>query len=178
MKSPKVLLFASLALILGLTFVSLMPATAEARRPGPTIVEIAASDPGNFSTLVAAVQKAELVDALNGNRHFTVFAPTNTAFDNAAEAVLGGGATGTDLVDALDKDTLTNILLYHVTRGDRQSQSLFPPKSVKMLNGDRTVTSIEDGKPFINDSEIIIKDIRASNGIVHVINAVLLPPSN
>jgi uncharacterized surface protein with fasciclin (FAS1) repeats len=90
--------------------------------------------------------------------------------------VLGVGAKGPELVDALELDALTNILLYHVTRGDRQSQSLFPPKRVKMLNGDRAETSIENGKPFINGSEIIIKDIRASNGIVHVIDAVLLPP--
>jgi uncharacterized surface protein with fasciclin (FAS1) repeats len=178
MMAMKTLKLVSMFLFVALAVSAIMPATARAQqRDSRTIVGIAVDNP-DFSTLVYAVQKAGLVDALNGNKQYTVFAPTNDAFDDAAEALLGPGKTGPELVDALPVDALTDVLLYHVTRGNRLSQSLFPPKSVDMLNGDTAMTSVMNGKAYIAGAEILATDIRASNGVIHVIGAVMLPPAN
>jgi uncharacterized surface protein with fasciclin (FAS1) repeats len=138
-------------------------------RPGPqTIVGIALGNP-DFSTLVAAVVAADLVDALNGDRQLTVFAPTNAAF-----AALGLNA---DNVGDLPKDALTDILLYHVTPGRRIAKSVVNTPRLQMLNGDAATISRSAGSVRINESTIAATDISARNGIVHVIDAVLLPPS-
>lgn len=176
--TQKSLKLMSLFLFVALALTAIMPATASAqKRDSRTIVGIAVDNP-DFSTLVYAVQKAGLVDALNGKKQYTVFAPTNAAFDAAAEALIGPGATGMQLVDALEPEALTDILLYHVTRGNRLSQSLFPPKSVKMLNGDIAMTSVMGDKAYIDGAEILATNIRASNGVIHVIGFVMLPPAN
>jgi len=140
----------------------------------PTIAGIATGD-SSFSTLVAALDKAGLVATFDGNRHFTVFAPTNTAFDNAAAAF--GYANGPALVAALDVDTLTAILKYHVTLGDRNSKSVLAAGSLRMLDDNWTTIRVTGGVVTIDDAEIVATDFRASNGYVHVINAVMLPPS-
>lgn len=145
-------------------------------KPGESIVEIALGNP-NFSTLVAAVVKADLVDVLNGNRMFTVFAPTNDAFDAAAEAVLGAGNTGTDLVEALDKETLTVILLYHVAPGERFSGDVVTAERIRMMNKDFTYV---DGTTIVGNNSsanlvLDLIDIDAKNGVIHVIDFVLLP---
>jgi transforming growth factor-beta-induced protein len=136
--------------------------------PG-TIVEIAAAD-GRFTTLVAAVQAAGLVDALNGEGPLTVFAPTDDAF-----AALPAGT-----IDALlaDIPTLTNILLYHVVSGKVMAADVVNLTSATTLEGANISISVRDGNVYLNDSvQIIITDIEASNGVIHVIDAVLLPPS-
>ena len=145
-------------------------------KPGETIVEIALGNE-NFTTLVAAVVKAELVDVLNGNRMFTVFAPTNDAFDAAAEAVLGAGNSGTDLIDALPKSDLTNILLYHVSPGERFSGDVVTAERIRMMNKDFTYV---DGTTIVGNNSsanliLDLIDIDASNGVIHVIDFVLLP---
>lgn len=141
---------------------------AEARQ-GSTIVEIAADNP-NFTTLVAAVQEAGLVDALNGKRHFTVFAPTNDAF-----AALGLNAGN---IDSLPDDVLADILLYHVVPGDRLSQSVVGAERIRTLNGD-FLHPVVDGDLTIDASNssagVVAADISASNGVIHVVDAVLLP---
>jgi uncharacterized surface protein with fasciclin (FAS1) repeats len=149
---------------------------AKGNKPGDTIVEIASGNPA-FSTLVAAVAKADLVDTLNGNRNFTVFAPTNAAFDAAAEAVLGAGNTGMDLINALDKATLTNILLYHVSPGERFSGDVVTADRIRMMNKDFTYVS---GTTIIGNNSsanlvLDLIDIDARNGVIHVIDFVLLP---
>jgi uncharacterized surface protein with fasciclin (FAS1) repeats len=149
---------------------------AQAKRPGDTIAAIASSNP-NFSTLVAAASKAGLVDTLNGNRMFTVFAPTNAAFDAAAVAVLGAGNTGMDLVNALDEDTLRNILLYHVAPGNRFSQSVVNANRIRMMNKGFVFV---DGATLVGNNSsanlnLGLIDIKASNGVIHVIDFVLLP---
>jgi len=150
--------------------------SAENRAALPTIAGIAVSNP-NFTTLVAALSKAGLVETFSGNGHYTVFAPTNAAFDAAAAALVGPGATGLDLVEALDVPTLTAVLSYHVTRGDRSAQSVLASGTLRMLDGNAaTVTT--DGGARINNAAIGATDIRASNGLIHVIDAVLLPPAN
>jgi uncharacterized surface protein with fasciclin (FAS1) repeats len=131
------------------------------------------SDP-NFSTLVAALVKADLVDALSGRRKLTVFAPTNDAFN--ALAVQLGFSDGMALVEALPAEQLTPILLYHVTRGVRPADSLFPPKAVQMIDRNLAYTSVIDGAPYIDGQPILVTDIKASNGMIHVIGGVMLPP--
>ncbi len=140
----------------------------------PTIAEIAAGD-SNFSTLVAALSKAGLVDTFFGNRHFTVFAPTNEAFDNLAGSLgFNGGAS---LVAALDGDALAPILLYHVTRGDRNATSVIAAGALRMLDGNAADIWTDTGMAYIENAQIVLPNLRASNGIIHVINAVILPPA-
>lgn len=161
-------LFAMFAAVLALAAV--VPAFAANKRQN--IVEIAVSNP-DFSTLVAAVVKADLVDALDGPKRLTVFAPTNDAFD--ALAVEMGFADGMALVNGLTAEQLTPILLYHVTNGNRPAQSLFPPKTVRMISGERAETSVEGHVRLIDGAPIIATNIRASNGMIHVIDGVMLP---
>jgi transforming growth factor-beta-induced protein len=135
-----------------------------------TIVEIAAAD-GRFTTLVAAVQAAGLVDALNGEGPFTVFAPTDDAF-----AALPEGTVEALLADI---PALTDILLYHVVSGKAMAADVVNLTSVTTLEGKDISIKVEDGNVFLNDSvQVIITDIEASNGVIHVIDSVLLPPAD
>jgi transforming growth factor-beta-induced protein len=132
------------------------------------IVDIAVED-GRFQTLVAAVQAAGLVDALKADGPLTVFAPTDDAF-----AALPEGT-----VEALLEDipTLTNILLYHVVDGKVMAADVVELSEAETLLGENVSIMVEDGKVMINESQVIITDIEASNGVIHVIDAVLLPPA-
>jgi uncharacterized surface protein with fasciclin (FAS1) repeats len=131
----------------------------------------------NFSTLVAALSKAGLVSTFSGSGSFTVFAPTNAAFDAAAAALLGAGKTGRDLVDALDVATLTAVLKYHVVGDARNAQAVLGASQLVMLDGNAAAIAVKGGSAYINSAKIVSTDIQASNGIVHVIDAVILPPS-
>jgi uncharacterized surface protein with fasciclin (FAS1) repeats len=142
----------------------------------PTIAGIATSN-ANFTTLVAALSKAGLVSTFSGGGSFTVFAPTNAAFDAAAAALIGPGKTGQDLVSALDVATLTAVLKFHVVGDARNAQAVLASSQIVMLDGNATAIALKSGSPYINSSKIVSTDIQASNGIVHVIDAVLLPPS-
>ena len=168
----KHILFSTL-LVIVLLFVAALP-VAQAAPPtpasGPTLVEVAIAvndETGEFSTLIAAVQAADLVDALNRKGKMTVFAPTDAAF---AELGLNAGNIG-----ALPQDTLTNILLYHVTSGNRLSQSVIGADQIRMANGQFTEISVTDSGVFINDAQIVAVDVLAGNGVIHVIDSVLLP---
>lgn len=152
------------------------PAGQNGRAALPTIAQVAVGNP-DFSTLVKALTKANLVDLFNGSRQFTVFAPTNAAFDAAAVALLGAGSTGEILVETLDVPTLTAVLQYHVTQGSRIANGLVRSGSVRMLDGNSAAIVAGAGGAQIEGANIVATDIRASNGIVHVIDAVLLPPS-
>ncbi len=134
----------------------------------PTIVDIAVED-GRFTTLVAALQAADLVETLSGEGPFTVFAPTDDAF-NALPA-------GT--VDALlaDIPTLTSILLYHVVAGEVPAADVVALVSADTLNGLPVAVYAEDGVQ-VNEANVVITDIQGSNGIIHVLDQVLLPPSD
>ncbi len=158
------------ALLAGSLLIGLVAAPVAARRAGPSIVETAIAvnaESGEFSTLIAAVQAAGLVDVLNGNRQFTVFAPTDAAF---AALGLNAGNVGT----ALDAATLTDILLYHVTTGRKDAAEVVASDTIRMLNGDRVDVTVGGGV-FVDNAQVIATDIKASNGIIHVIDAVLLP---
>jgi transforming growth factor-beta-induced protein len=132
----------------------------------PSVVNIAL-DNDNFSILVQAVVKAGLVDALSGLGPFTVFAPTNAAF-NALFAQLGISG-----IDALTADQLIPILTYHVVSGNVLSTALSNGQ-VSTLSGKSLNVNLSGGVK-INDSEVVAANIQGSNGVVHVINKVLLP---
>jgi transforming growth factor-beta-induced protein len=132
----------------------------------PTVVDIAVNNP-DFSILVAALQKAELVDALLGDGPFTVFAPTNAAFADLLEAL---GITAEQLLAQPD---LAKVLLFHVISGKVMSTALVDEMTATTLNGE-SVTFTE-GSWFVQDAEIIAVDIEAGNGVVHVIDKVIIP---
>ncbi|PUB15560.1 fasciclin domain-containing protein [Yoonia sediminilitoris] len=134
----------------------------------PDIVDIAVSN-GSFTTLVAAVQAAGLVETLKGDGPFTVFAPTDEAF-----AALPAGTVESLLLPE-NKDQLTAILTYHVVPGAVTSDQLAGQRlSVATVNGADVHIDGRDGVK-VEDSNVITADIIASNGVIHVINAVLLP---
>ena len=141
----------------------------------PSIAAVATSNQ-NFSTLVAALSKAGLVSTFSGAGSFTVFAPTNAAFDAAAAALLGPGKNGQDLVGALDVATLTSVLKYHVVGDARNAQAVLASGQLIMLDGNAAAVAVKTGSPYIQSAKITATDIQASNGIVHVIDGVLLPP--
>ena len=129
----------------------------------PSIVDIATGDE-NFSTLVAALTAADLVETLQGEGPFTVFAPTNAAFDALDEIPEG--------------EALTEVLLYHVASGKFTSSDLLEAKSVTTIQGEEVTVEMDGDKVILNGAvEVLLADIMASNGIVHVIKDVLIPPS-
>ena len=134
-----------------------------------TIVDIAVEDE-RFTTLVVALQAAELDSVLTGSGPFTVFAPTDSAFSKLPEGT----------VESLlaDIPALNDILLYHVVSGDVLAADVLNLESAETLQGDFFSISTEDGKVMVNDAEVIITDITASNGIIHVLDTVLLPPAD
>jgi uncharacterized surface protein with fasciclin (FAS1) repeats len=144
------------------------PGQSTGAKPGSlTIVEIVLQDDGEFDVLQAAVVRAGLVDVLNGAGQFTVFAPTDMAF--VTTLGVADEAAAVAAINGLPLDTLKNILLYHVTEGRRTSASVLAAPSYRMLNGS-TLTRAE-----LSAAGIAATDIAASNGVVHVINAVLHP---
>lgn len=149
------------------------------KKPGgeSTIVDIAASNP-DFEYLVAAVQFAELVDVLNGGRQLTVFAPTNKAFENLANE-LGLASVG-DLLVPANKELVSNILLYHVSPGNKNSRNVLSSGRVNTLLKQFIYSKVENGMAKVgNDANgyanILAVDLRATNGTIHVIDKVLLP---
>jgi uncharacterized surface protein with fasciclin (FAS1) repeats len=137
---------------------------------GPTVVEVAQSvnaQSGEFSTLLAAVVRAGLVDELSGPGQRTVFAPTDAAF-----AELGLDASNISTVPVAD---LTAILLYHVAAGRLAASDVVTRTSLTMAGGGTASIRVENGAAFINDARIVLTDVEAVNGIIHVIDTVLLP---
>jgi uncharacterized surface protein with fasciclin (FAS1) repeats len=143
---------------------------ASAEEPG-TIVDLGIANP-DFSTLVAAVTAAGLVETLSGEGPFTLFAPTNEAF----------AALPAEVTDPLflpeNVDQLVNILKYHVVAGSVPSSSV-ESGDVETLNGDSIAVDVSDAMGIMlnNDAHVTTADIMASNGVIHVIDKVLLPPS-
>jgi uncharacterized surface protein with fasciclin (FAS1) repeats len=124
---------------------------------------------GNFTTLVAAVKASNLVDALSAPGDKTVFAPTDQAF-----AKLPAGTVEALLADI---PTLTNILTYHVVDGAVDAEAAQELSEATALNGKTLNISVEDGSLYVNDSKVVLSDIQTTNGIVHVIDTVLMPPT-
>jgi len=132
------------------------------------IVDIAAGS-ADHSTLVAAVKAAGLVETLKGAGPFTVFAPTNAAF-NALPA-----GTVDNLLKPENKADLTNVLTYHVVAGTLKAADLTNGQKLKTVQGTDLTVSIKDGKVMINGANVTAADLMASNGVIHVIDAVVLP---
>jgi uncharacterized surface protein with fasciclin (FAS1) repeats len=130
-------------------------------------VTIVTQDDGEFDGLHAAVIRAGLVDTLNGQRQYTVFAPTDLAF--VITRAVADEAAAVAAVNDMPIETLTDILLFHVTEGRRNSRSVLAAPSYHMLNGAKLT------RTQLAAAGLAATDISASNGILHVINAVLLP---
>jgi uncharacterized surface protein with fasciclin (FAS1) repeats len=143
----------------------------EPTAPAPgNLVQVAQAvnqESGEFSVLLAAVTAAGLADALSGSEQRTVFAPTDAAF---AELGLDAGA-----VAGLPQETLTNILLYHVAAGRLPATSVLATSQLTMANGGVAEVRLQGGNAFIGDARIVQTDIAASNGVIHVIDRVLMP---
>jgi uncharacterized surface protein with fasciclin (FAS1) repeats len=135
-----------------------------------TIVDVA-SEAGSFTTLVSALQAAGLAEALAGEGPYTVFAPTDEAFAKLPEG------TVEDLLKPENQETLKSILLYHVVEGKATASDAAEMSSATTMGGaDLTITTA-DGAVMINDANVVTPDIEASNGVIHVIDTVLMPPS-
>ncbi len=134
------------------------------------VVKVAAGSK-DHTTLVTAVKKAELVDALSNAGPFTVFAPTNAAFDKLP------AGTVEELLKPENKEKLQDILQYHVFVGTLKTDLMQDGQTLNQVNGGNITISKKDGKVVINNSANVVASIPASNGIIHVIDAVLLPPS-
>jgi uncharacterized surface protein with fasciclin (FAS1) repeats len=157
---------------LGLGLAALLASGVVAQTAPKTITDIVVSD-SNFSTLLAAVSAAGLAPTLSGPGPFTVFAPTNAAF-----AKLPAG-TVENLVKPENKAMLTSILTYHVVAGKTMSGDVVKlnGKSVKTVNGASVRVMVSGGKVMVNNANVTAVDIAASNGVIHVIDTVLLPPA-
>jgi transforming growth factor-beta-induced protein len=137
---------------------------------GDTIVDVAAGNP-DFSILVAAVTEADLAETLASDGPFTVFAPTDEAFEAALEAL---GVTAEEL---LANPALGDILTYHVLPAEVMSSDLEPEQTVATVQGEEATITVDDSGAMIENAMIVDTDIEASNGVIHVIDAVILPPS-
>ena len=124
----------------------------------------------DHSTLVTAVKAADLVDALSNAGPFTVFAPTNAAFDKLPAGTVDG------LLKPEKKDDLADILQYHVSLGVYKADDLKDGQVLGEVNGGNITITKKDGKIMINGTATLVASVTASNGIVHVIDGVLLPP--
>ena len=133
------------------------------------VVQVAISSK-EHSTLVAAIKAGELVDALSNAGPFTVFAPTNEAFNKLPAGTVEG------LLKPESKETLIDILQYHVSVGVYKAEALKDGQSIGQVNGDNLIITKKEGAYFVNRTAKIIASIPASNGIIHVIDGVLLPP--
>jgi uncharacterized surface protein with fasciclin (FAS1) repeats len=158
------------------------PAATDTMAPAAdgTVVAVAQSNP-DFSTLVSAVQAAELVDTLNGAGPFTVFAPTNAAFEKIPADTLNG------LLQPEQRDALTSVLTYHVVAGQVDAAAL--TQQIEEGGGSATLTTVQggtltarvvDGTVTLTDeagntSQVVMADVAASNGIIHAIDTVVMP---
>ena len=132
------------------------------------IVDTAVSA-GSFNTLVAAVQAADLVDTLKGEGPFTVFAPTDDAF-----AKLPAG-TVEDLLKPENKEKLQAILTYHVVSGKVMAKDVMTMKEAKTVNGESVMISMDANTVMVDNAKVVQADVECSNGVIHVIDTVILP---
>jgi uncharacterized surface protein with fasciclin (FAS1) repeats len=156
----------------GLLALPLMFAPAAAQRPAGDIVDTAVAA-GSFKTLVTAVQAAGLVNTLKGKGPFTVFAPTDAAFAKLPPGTLES------LLKPENKKTLASILTYHVVAGEYSAARITKPKhkryGIKSVEGSNIHVDIRSGVK-VSGASVTQTDIRTSNGIIHVIDTVMLPP--
>ncbi len=165
MKMVAAVALAGAALTLAVPAAAQYSAANETPKADKTIVEIAASA-GSFETLVTALKAAGLVDALSGEGPFTVFAPTDEAF-----AKLPAGTLESLLAD---KEKLTAILTYHVVAGKVTAKDVMGMTSATTAQGEKLTFDTSNGV-MVNDAKVVKADVMASNGVIHVIDTVLIP---
>ncbi len=126
---------------------------------------------GTFSTLAAALGAADLVDTLKGEGPFTVFAPTDEAFAKLAEGTVA------DLLKPENKEKLASILTYHVVAGEVMAATVvtMDGKSAETVNGASVTIGVKDGVVTVDDATVVTTDIKTSNGVIHVIDSVMIP---
>ena len=159
--------FLTLALVSMRTVWSAPTAEAQAETDND-IVDIAVAA-GTFETLVAAVTAAELVDVLKSDGPFTVFAPTDEAFAALPEGTVA------DLLKPENKDQLIAVLTYHVVPGRVTSGDVVKLTEAATVQGSTIDIKVKEDKVYIDNAQVVAVDIEASNGIIHVIDAVILP---
>ncbi len=145
-------------------------AMAEGMRENELTIAEVASEDGRFETLVAALGAANLVDTLNGDGPFTVFAPTDDAFAKLPDGTVEG------LLN--DIPTLRQILLYHVVSGRVPASDVVGLTQAETVQGQPVVVSVSGSTVRVNDATVTQTDVMGSNGVIHVIDSVILPPSN
>jgi uncharacterized surface protein with fasciclin (FAS1) repeats len=164
----------TLAAVTAVAVAAVGPASASARPAENAVPASAKQDivetavaAGKFKTLTSLVKRAGLASTLQGKGSFTVFAPTDRAFSKVPKATL----------DALGKDKamLRSVLLYHVAKGKLPAAKVVKRKSIRTLNGQRVRVRVRGGKVFVGGARVTTPDVVASNGVIHVINRVLIP---
>jgi uncharacterized surface protein with fasciclin (FAS1) repeats len=144
------------------------PAEQATKAPKKNIVETAVGA-GQFNTLVSLVQKAGLAETLSGKGPYTVFAPTDKAFEKVPAATLEKLGS--------DPKALKRVLLYHVAEGSYPAARVVDEDSIKTLAGPRVDVQVRGDVVRVGGARVIMPDVRASNGIIHAINGVLIPPN-
>jgi len=162
--------FGKLAMVAAVTAAVVIGSTA-ARAADKDIVDTAV-DAGQFGTLAAALTAAGLVETLKGDGPFTVFAPTDAAFAKLPEGTVD------NLLKPENKDQLTAILTYHVVPGKVMAADVVKLSEAETVNGAKVMIKVNGDTVMINDAKVVSADVEASNGVIHVIDAVILPPSN
>jgi uncharacterized surface protein with fasciclin (FAS1) repeats len=153
--------------VLAAVLMSVAPFSAVAAKP-KDIVDTAVAA-GSFKTLVAAVKAADLVKTLKGKGPFTVFAPTDEAFAKLPKGTLE------DLLKPENKEKLVGILTYHVVPGKVMAADVVKLSKAKTVQGSEVKITVDDGKVKVDDANVVKTDIKCANGVIHVIDAVILP---
>jgi uncharacterized surface protein with fasciclin (FAS1) repeats len=159
----------ALATVAGSTAAVAGTASSTQSKPKANIVATAAGA-GQFKTLASLLKKAGLAGTLQTKGPFTVFAPTDAAFAKVPASTLKALAK--------DRAALRSVLLYHVASGKVPASKVVKVKSVKTLNGQAVRIRLSNGSVFVGGAKVTTPDVMASNGIIHVINKVLIPPAN
>ena len=170
MKKQKIIV-TSILLVLSFIFMPISSVFAAPNPSTPADIVYTAVNHKELKTFVSALQAAGLVHALEVDGSFTVFAPTDNAFASLPTDTLK------NLLKPENKENLNDILLYHVFNGKvtAQDAAKLNGQEIDMTNGEKAKISVKDGKVFINDAEVVIADISAKNGIIHIIDTVLMP---
>lgn len=159
--------FVSLALIVGLAFSAVSSADHHGEAKADIVDTAVAA--GQFNTLAAALDAAGLIETLKGDGPFTVFAPTDEAFAKLPEG------TVESLLKPENKDQLVAVLTYHVVAGAVKADQVVKLDSATTVNGANVAIKVVDGSVRVDDATVVATDIAASNGVIHVIDSVILP---
>lgn len=168
----KLHIFKNFSLFLSLALLLFATTGCDSNSDDPAEMDIVAvADDAGFNTLVAAVEAADLVSTLQGPGPFTVFAPTDAAFAGLPMGTLD------NLLLPENKETLASILTYHVVAGEVTADQVVNLTTATTVQGEELQITVDNGSVFINGVQVTQTDVEASNGVIHIIDGVLLPPS-